>query len=314
MRPEDRDILFGDRFGGDWNGEWSGDWNGGADAGPLPMPGADVEALMDAYFDGEISDDDRVRLFGLLRRDPDRCLQFVEMQRTALLLERAPAGPDQTESILNSLGRYQVSQGGQGAAWHSYRIGPRVMRGAIAAAVLLAGAGLVMLGQWGPSRCAAPAQQPGAFEQSPEVAGGSAVEAPAGSPPTIASTPSPTGRPALRPGELRSLGASMVGDGGQIDTPIRGLAGPEVGQQRGQHWGQPPSVAMDPDLTPGLTAPGDPGFAGFEGFGQSSPREMRRLMGFTYGGYAPWSMYGVWGASDRWDPPPPPQRAPESRD
>src|SRR5690606_19169733 len=169
-----------------------------------------IDALMDAYFDGDISDDDRVRLFELLRRDPDRCLQFVEMQRTAILLERVPTGPDQTEAIL---ARLDAARGRAGRASRRLRIGPGASRLPIAAAVALAGAGLVILGQAGPPR----AQRAAIHEPS---AGADVVSAEAQAPAALVETPAAPTRPPLGPGRLSSTRAGLFTDPGTPELAI----------------------------------------------------------------------------------------------
>lgn len=259
MRPEDRDILFGDRFGGDGGGSWSPGDSGAWTPEGAAAETARIDALMDAYFDGEISEDDRVRLFELLRRDPDRCLRFVEMQRTALLLERQPAGPDQTEAILARLDAAAPLRARAAGRRASFRIGPAAGRLGIAAAVALAGAGIVILGQVGPPR--------------PQRAASHALPAATDTPPAerqapaLAESPAPLQRAALGPGRLSSTRASLFSDPGQPELAIHGLGSGATG----------PAPALDPALaTPDARA-----------------AEMRRLIGFAYGGQ-PWRLLGVW--------------------
>jgi hypothetical protein len=275
LKPDDRDILFGDRFGGYHDS--GGDPGGSGAWTPLD---AEVDALMDAYFDGDIADDDRVRLFELLRRDPDRCLQFVEMQRAALLLERAPAGPDQTEAILARVARSRAP----------LRIGPRAARLAIAAAVLLAGAGLVVLGQSGPPNSfRAPVPSPHATESNHAAA---EIDAPADPGATaIAETPAgPASRPALQPGILRSTRAGLFTDPGQPEVRINGLAEAAPGAATAS------SLMMDPAIATRIRE--------LEGFG-AAPSDIRRLMGFAYGGNTPWGIIGMWPLDDAWAKPGP---------
>lgn len=275
----DRDILFGDRFGGQGSGAGPGD------SGAWSLDDAEVDALMDRYFDGDISDDDRVRLFGLLRRDADRCLQFVEMQRTTLLLERAPAGPDQTDAILARIARQRPAQ----------RISPRLTRFAVAAAVALAGAGLVIVSQSGP-----PGSTPPSTPTLPIPAprGADSTEADA---PRVAEGPAATdtARPALRPGTLRSTRTGLFSDPGQPEARIRGLA--TVTPGFGGYAGGPPLITDPASL---LGARG----GSLEPF-SASPSDLRRFIGFAYGG-APWGIIGAWPVPDESWITPEPARAP----
>ncbi|MFG0286237.1 MAG: hypothetical protein ACF8R7_17625 [Phycisphaerales bacterium JB039] len=266
MRPEDRDILFPD---------------GRGRKSERIVEDADVDALMDAYFDGDISDDDRDLLFEALRRDLHRCRAFVEMQRATLLLQRAPMGPDMTDDILSRIGRRS-----------RWRAGAVLGRLAIAAAVLGAGAGVVIVGQYRPLGGKAPVQvahqsgeqraQPGQVQQdqfpAPRMADATAA-------PSAALAP---GR--LHATETGQFSGEHVRIGGELPGLADGAASYPgnviIASSRPQGPLEMAPLLIDPEAVIGA------GMRELEGYSATST-EIGRRMGFALGGNAPWGVIGM---------------------
>lgn len=73
-------------------------------ARPTPFePGQIPDDLVDAFFDGELDEGKREKLFGAMRADLNRCAEVATMQRIISLLREPVEAPDLTEPIMERL-------------------------------------------------------------------------------------------------------------------------------------------------------------------------------------------------------------------